>query len=162
MSTSYHTCELLFRPNKRRLRLYLHISDRAVIYFFIAASYTPWFTLRSHGYIGLNLVWMLAVLGILYQYAFHERFKTLETLIYLIASCVPALLFVFESNWDGFGLMGLGGFVYLTGVFFFKLDGVIPFAHAIWHLFVVLGATLHMYAVYTCLLGQQQQNSLHK
>lgn len=41
----------------------------------------------------------------------------------------------------------MGGMLYLMGVFFFKSDGRIPFAHAIWHVFVALAATVHYLAI---------------
>jgi len=48
--------------------------------------------------------------------------------------------------------MGIGGFMFLSGVVFFKSDGLIPFAHAIWHCFVFFGAAFHYYAVYNYLI----------
>jgi monocyte-to-macrophage differentiation protein len=46
----------------------------------------------------------------------------------------------------------MGGLVFLSGIFFFKCDGIIPFAHAIWHCFVFFGAAIHYYAIYNHLL----------
>lgn len=66
-----------------------------MIYIFIAASYFPWlnvdhfpndkllFTMRY-------AVWIMAILGILYQQIFHERYKMLETIFYLIIGIGPS------------------------------------------------------------------------
>ena len=60
---------------------------------------------------------------------------------------------MFQDDHSGIFEMGLGGAVYICGVVFFKLDGVIPFAHAIWHCFVFIGVVLHYSAVCKYLLG---------
>jgi monocyte-to-macrophage differentiation protein len=62
------------------------------------------------------------------------------------------LIFLFKVDYDGLWAMGLGGFMFLSGVIFFKSDGLIPFAHAIWHCFVFFGASFHYYAVYNYLI----------
>lgn len=44
--------------------------------------------------------------------------------------------------------LAAGGVLYVVGVVFFKSDGLVPFAHAIWHLFVAAGAAVHYYAIW--------------
>ena len=54
-----------------------------------------------------------------------------------------------QTDKAGLAEVGLGGVFYVSGVAFFKLDGRVPFAHAIWHVFCATGAWCHFYAVYT-------------
>uniref|UniRef100_A0AC34QFM6 Hemolysin III n=1 Tax=Panagrolaimus sp. JU765 TaxID=591449 RepID=A0AC34QFM6_9BILA len=160
MSTLYHLSEYLFRPGRKTLRYYLHITDRVMIYFFIAATANPWLSLRHSDFFGKNLKWIIwaaAIFGICYQFKFHERFKTLETFLYVIISSLPFLAMLTMNDRTGLPLMFLGGAVYAVGVVFFKMDGIIPFSHAIWHCFVVIGASIHTYAVYQ-LLGPDRFN----
>uniref|UniRef100_A0A0R3SK97 Monocyte to macrophage differentiation factor 2 n=1 Tax=Hymenolepis diminuta TaxID=6216 RepID=A0A0R3SK97_HYMDI len=51
-----------------------------------------------------------------------------------------------QKDRSGMGEMLLGGVVYTTGTFFYRMDGRIPLAHAIWHCFVTLAAFIHFYA----------------
>lgn len=62
-----------------------------------------------------------------------------------LASLSPACS---QPNRDGLPELVAGGFFYCLGMVFFKSDGRIPFAHAIWHLFVAIGAAVHYYAIW--------------
>lgn len=54
---------------------------------------------------------------------------------------------------QGIWELKLGGACYIVGLVFFKADGRIPLAHAIWHIHVALGASIHYYAVFSYLMG---------
>ena len=49
-----------------------------------------------------------------------------------------------------------GGVIYLLGVVFFKLDGRLPLAHAIWHLHVVIASMIHYHAVDKYLISPEE------
>ncbi|GIY34430.1 monocyte to macrophage differentiation factor 2 [Caerostris darwini] len=76
VSTFFHY--VFYTKRFRSLKEMLHMCDRAIIYIFIAASYTPWLLLKDaeRNFWTQNLswiVWTMAILGIIYQYFFHER-----------------------------------------------------------------------------------------
>ncbi|CAD5118518.1 DgyrCDS7211 [Dimorphilus gyrociliatus] len=152
-STVFHAITLSKDLSRRKsLKTFFHVGDRAVIYLFIASSYTPWLILKEDVQKAatpvLYTVWISAIIGILYQYTFHEQYKFLETLLYVMVGLLPSLplIFVLEDS-SGLWEMFIGGVVYIAGIVFFKSDGRIPFAHAIWHCFVFVAAAMHYGAV---------------
>ncbi|KAL8616050.1 hypothetical protein ACOMHN_064600 [Nucella lapillus] len=154
VSTAFHV--ISWTGWLKNWKNFFHIGDRAVIYVFIASSYTPWLLLKEfHSWSEemLFLVWILAVGGILYQYIFHEQYKWLEIVLYLVIGVCPAIVILDMKESGGLMELSLGGITYILGVIFFKSDGVIPFAHAIWHCFVFVGSLFHYYAVCVYLLG---------
>lgn len=152
VSTLFHT--VFFSSRNRYLKEILHRSDRAMIYVFIAASYFPWVFLNPAPRHTLPyhlwwIIWVLAILGILYQQAFHEKYKSLETFFYVLVGVGPSLVFMqYQSIGPGEYQLKMGGLLYMLGVVFFKSDGSIPCAHAIWHLFVAGAAATHYFAVH--------------
>uniref|UniRef100_T1J1H7 Monocyte to macrophage differentiation protein n=1 Tax=Strigamia maritima TaxID=126957 RepID=T1J1H7_STRMM len=160
VSTSFHSVFYLGRF--RFLKEVLHRCDRATIYIFIAASYTPWLNIRELRECSWTsnfgwLVWLMAFFGILYQQIYHERYKWIEITLYLIIGLFPAVaLSKIQELFFTKELM-LGGVSYMVGVVFFKSDGRIPCAHAIWHLFVGLGAFYHYLAVVKYLMGAKNE-----
>ena len=145
-STLYHSIPHI--TAKQRLKIF----DHCAIYVLIAGSYTP-FTLiglRGHGGWWLfGVIWTLALAGVIFKLFYTGRFKLVSTLIYIgmgwmvIFAIKPML-----QNIDTTTLAWLftGGFFYTLGTVFY-MSKKIPFTHAIWHVFVMLGSASHFVAI---------------
>ncbi|XP_050959087.1 monocyte to macrophage differentiation factor 2a isoform X2 [Labeo rohita] len=150
MSTMFHTVSWK-KSHLRKVEQRFHMCDRMVIYFFIAASYAPWLNLRELGPWAVHmrwLVWIMACAGSAYVFFFHEKNKILDLLCYTAMGAVPAVVLLSMPNREGILELSVGGVFYCLGIVFFKSDGLIPFAHAIWHVFVAVGAGIHYYAIW--------------
>ena len=88
------------------------------------------------------MVWGLAASGVIYTIFFLGRSTNFELFLYLSLGFGPSV-FVMYQSWVGVGEHLLRGLCYVVGVVFFKLEGVVPGAHAIWHLFVAAGMWTH-------------------
>ncbi|XP_049296567.1 monocyte to macrophage differentiation factor [Anopheles funestus] len=153
VSTCFHC--VCYCNHNRPLKDALHRCDRAMIYIFIAGSYYPWLSLghTTHPQIVSVVkwsVWVMAVLGIVYQQMYHERYKCLETFFYVVIGLGPSVVIILWGHeFTGMSELKFGGILYIIGIVFFKSDGLFPFAHAIWHLFVVFAASVHYFAIMT-------------
>jgi hemolysin III len=149
-STLYHSFRI--EGVKRILRVFDHSS----IYLYIAGCYTPIALLGMEGgwRIGIIVsVWLIAVGGITFKiitYKSMEKYKRYSLGIYLamgwlaVATIKPLL-----ENLPLSFLMYLlaGGLVYTIGTIFYAFKKI-PFNHAIWHLFVLVGTVVHFLGIF--------------
>jgi hemolysin III len=110
--------------------------------------------LTFEGFTMLYVIWMLAVIGLVKTVFFFHKYKALELALFLIMGW--SVVIVGEPIYEHMpvGCVGpliYGGVMYSAGTIFFSLDGVLPFAHAIWHLFVLGAAFVHLQGVCDCL-----------
>ncbi len=136
-----------------RLKRLLRLFDHAAIYLLIAGTYTPFTLVSLRGPLGwtiFGLIWALAVTGILLKMLHFERVHVLSTVLYLLMGWLvlvairPVLAAV---SLRGLLWLGAGGIAYTVGVVFYVWHRL-PYAHPVWHLFVLVGSVLHFLAIY--------------
>jgi hemolysin III len=128
------------------------ILDHSAIFLLIAGTYTP-FTLGvlrgAWGWTLFGLVWGIAVVGVVLKSIGGVKYKRLSTILYLamgwlIIIAVKPLWLNMPSS-GHFGLLA-GGAAYTAGVGFYAAKRI-PYAHFVWHLFVIAGTSCHFVAV---------------
>ena len=150
-STAYHWV----REGKTKdvLRKFDHIS----IYVMIACSYTPILIGVVGGWLGWTVFafqWLVVIGGIFYKIYAIGRWPRLSLAIYLIMGGSIVLIaepVIKALKPATLWLLLAEGIAYTAGTYFFAHDER-PHYHAIWHVFVLLGALAHWGAVLTLLL----------
>ena len=150
-STLYHGIPV---PTLKRL---FRILDHSAIYLLIAGTYTPFLLVNLRGPLGwtlLAIVWTLAAAGILLKFWFVERLPILSTLVYLLIGWLALIAIkplIAAVPHSGLAWLLAGGALYSFGVVFYA-SKKIPYAHAIWHVFVIAGSICHYVAVLLCVI----------
>lgn len=146
-STLYHLAK---NPS---LKKWLKILDHSAIYLLIAGSYAPFLLITLQEEIPWTLfysIWALALSGITFKLFFVHRFQLLSTLVYLIMGWLALIAInpiCQHLAKPGLMLLLAGGISYTTGVIFYLWKRLL-FSHTIWHLFVIVGSTLHFFAIF--------------
>lgn len=154
-STFYHSAQ---DPEQRaRLR----IIDHVTIYVLIAGTYSPLTLISLGGGVGwviFGASWAMAVTGISLKVFFTGRFNLVSTLMYVFMGWI--IVFAIKPLMDNMSSEGLfwlfaGGVAYTTGAVIYSIKKI-PFNHAIFHLFVLLGSFCHFISVYFYVLPTGQ------
>ena len=131
--------------------------DHTAIYYLIAGTYTPFLsiaipTAKAHHL--LIALWVIALIGTLFKLVFIHRFQKVSLAGYLVMGWLAVLVMDDMQRYlskDAIQLLITGGLAYTVGTLFYALKNV-RYTHAIWHVFVLLGAGLHFLAIYCYVL----------
>ena len=127
--------------------------DHTAIYYLIAGTYTPFLaiaipTAKAH-YL-LIALWLIAAIGTLFKLIFIHRFEKISLIAYLVMGWLAVLVMDDMQRFlqpGALKLLIIGGLAYTIGALFYALKRV-RYTHAIWHVFVLIGAGSHFLAIY--------------
>ncbi len=144
------TASLLYHAVRgQRIKRLFEIIDQSAIYLLIAGTYTPLTLVTLRGVLGWSIfgvIWGLTVAGIVVTWLFPaEKLRVFSSLSYLVMGwliVIGARPLLEKLPTAGILWLVAGGVLYSVGVplFFFKKT---PFAHTVWHLFVLGGSICH-------------------
>lgn len=131
--------------------------DQAAIFLFIAGTYTPVLAVIGAtpvGNIMMAVIWGAALIGIALKLIIPQRFGRMAIFFYLGIGWSGVLVFQTlaaslppTTLW----LMIAGGATYSVGIVF-HLWEKLKFHNVLWHGFVVVGASLHLWAIFDCMV----------
>ncbi len=146
-STFYHAAK---NPTIRRK---LNIFDHAAIYVLIAGGYTPFCLVALDSFLGWYIfifVWLFALVGIILKLFFTGKYGKLSTAMYLLMGWQVVFFAKPLANnlsENGLYLLILGGIFYTIGAILYSIKKL-PYNHAIFHIFVLLGSLSHFLSIY--------------
>ncbi len=155
--TLYLASTLFHIARKQKLRNKLNIFDHSAIYFLIAGTYTPFLLVTLRGPWGwslLGLIWALAIGGVVFKIFNTGKYDFLSAIIYVLMGWLIIIAIKPMNEALPFdGLMWLlgGGISYSIGAVFYLLNKM-PYNHAIFHIWVLLGSFAHFIAVFKYVL----------
>jgi hemolysin III len=146
-STVYHS------TSDVQVRAWLRTVDHAMIYVLIAGSYTPFCLLVIKGALGwtiFGISWAMAITGIVIKLFHTGRWDKISTAMYVFMGWV--IVFAIKPLIAGLSSEGVtwlfaGGIFYTVGALFYSIRKM-PYGHATFHIFCLLGSASHFVSIY--------------
>lgn len=149
----YLASTLFHASRKKEIRLKLNIFDHVSIFFLIAGTYTPFVlvTLRGPwGWTIFGIIWGLAIIGTILKFFYTGRYNKISTLIYVLMGWIIVIAvepLIYSISTQGLFWLTFGGISYSIGAIFYLLNRL-PYNHAIFHVFVLVGSIAHFISVF--------------
>jgi len=151
--TLYIASSLYHASKNPTIRSRMRVVDHAAIYVLIAGTYTPYMLITLPGTLGYSILvvaWVMALVGVVLKIFYTGHFEVLSTSLYILMGW--AIVFAIKplaANLSPEGLYWLiaGGIAYTVGAILYAIKHI-PYNHAIFHVFVLLGSTCHFISVY--------------
>lgn len=139
--------------NDENKRYWFKKLDHTAIYYLIAGTYTPFLSIAlptAKAQYLLIALWVIALIGTLFKLVFIHRFQKISLIAYLLMGWLAVLVMDdmkrFLSD-QSLTFLIIGGLAYTVGALFYALKKV-RYTHAIWHIFVLIGAGSHFLSIY--------------
>ena len=152
MMIMYMTSTLYHAIPMPRMKKFLRILDHNAIYLLIAGTYTPILLGVLNGAWGWTLfgvVWGMALAGIILKSISGVKYHGVSLAIYLAMGWIALIAAkpLFEAMpTRGIAWLVAGGLFYTVGILFYRNERM-PYAHTIWHLFVIAGTVCHVISI---------------
>lgn len=127
--------------------------DHTAIYYLIAGTYTPFLSIAiptAKAQYLLIALWVIALIGTLFKFVFIHRFQKISLVAYLVMGWLALLVMDDMQQYlsaQSLTFLIIGGLAYTVGALFYALKRV-RYTHAIWHIFVLIGAGSHFLSIY--------------
>lgn len=137
-------------------RTYYQRQDHISIFFMIAGSNTPFILMYMEGWqqvAFMILFWGLVAVGTLYKLFYLNKYPWFSLCFYLVIGwlgVVTASQVYSMIHWNSILYIIGGGVAYTIGTYYYNNDDL-RYNHTIWHLWVMVGTTLHLVGVITML-----------
>ncbi len=149
----YLASTLFHSSRKKKTRLRLNVFDHSSIYLLIAGTYTPFLLVTLRGPWGWSLfgvVWGLAIIGAVVKLFFTGRYDKISTAVYILMGWIIIIAIkplIANLSPEGLFWLSAGGVSYSIGAILYLVKKI-PYNHAIFHVFVLLGSIFHFISVF--------------
>ena len=150
-SSVYHG----LRPNNAKK--VMRVVDHAMINFMIVGTITPYMVLAVAplnpimGWTLLIACWVAAITAVVITFTLFNKTKVIQMVLYMVigwSSFMTVFVLWKHFSKDAIFLMVTGGIAYTIGAILYGIGRKKKYIHAVFHIFIILGAFLHFLGLY--------------
>ncbi len=150
-SSVYHG----LRPNNAKK--VMRVVDHAMINFMIVGTITPYMVLAVAplnpimGWTLLIACWVAAITAVVITFTLFNKTKVIQMVLYMVigwSSFMTVFVLWKHFSKDAIFLMVTGGIAYTIGAILYGIGRKKRYIHAVFHIFIILGAFLHFLGLY--------------